>query len=160
MEKLFFSNSEELEIYVTKQLAHIAPHWELTWNDDSDKYQEEDGSFAYELNKLIDELDKIKIQESYHENEDIVAGYVNTFLNWKIIKDGKKWIGADYNAILEQGGFHDLNQENLMLAVVGRIRTSYQFGQIGFDDMEDGHKKMLGDIIAIILYHRWNGEEL
>ena len=159
MVKLFFSNSEELEIYVTRKLSHIAPHWELTWNDENAQYQEEEGSFAKQLNKLIDDLNKTQIHENYHEKEDVVAEYVNTFLNWGVVKEGLKWTGADYNSILDQGGFHDVNQQNLIYGAAGRIHSAFQFGQTGFDDMEQGHKKMLGDILTIILYHRWNGEE-
>lgn len=158
MIKDFFSNSEELDIYVTKQLSHIAPNWELTWDDENEKYQDEDNSFASMINSLFDDLEEIEILENYHEKEDIVAEYVNTFLNWAIYKEGKKWIGAEYRSILEQGSFHDFNQVNLMLAVVGRVSKALLSGQCGFDYMEDGHKKALGDILAIILYHRWDGE--
>jgi hypothetical protein len=109
---------------------------------------------------LIIDLEETEIYENYHEKEDVVAEYVNTFLNWGVLKDGNKWSGEDYNSILGQGGFHDMNQQNLMFGAAGRIRTALQFSQSGFDDIEYGHKKMLGDILAIILYHRWNGEEI
>lgn len=155
MIKEFLSNSEELDIYVTKQLSHIAPNWELTWNEEIDKYIEEEDSFAMLLNKLIGDLEQTEILEDYHEKEDIVARYVNTFLNWDIVKNGKRWEGAEYRTILNQGGFLDENQENLKFCAVGRIRVALQYGQFGFDDMESGHKKILGDILATILYHRW-----
>lgn len=89
MVKLFFSNSEELEIYVTRKLSHIAPHLGLTWDEESDQYQEEDGSFASQLNRLIEDLNETQIHENYHEKEDVVAEYVNTFLNWGVVKDGR-----------------------------------------------------------------------
>lgn len=160
MIKDFFYNSGDLDIYVTKQLPHIAANWELTWDRKNEKYLEEKNSFAAMLNSLIVDLEKIQIPESYHEKEDIVAQYVITFLKWSIVKNGNRWIGDDYDSILGQGGFHDINQENLMFGAVGRISAALQFGQFKFDDVEEGHKKVLGDILTIILYHRWNGEEL
>ncbi len=151
----FLSNSEELDIFVTKQLSHIVPNWELIWDEENDKYLEEEDSFAMLLNKLIGDLEETEILEDYHEKEDIVARYVNAFLNWDIVKNGKRWEGAEYRSILNQGGFHDDNQKNLKLCAVGRMRTAMHFGQFGFDNMENGHKKILGDILATILYHRW-----
>ena len=155
MIKEFLSNSEELDIYVTRQLSHVAPNWELTWDEENNRYIEEENSFALLINNLIVDLGNTEILEDYHEKEDIVANYVNVFLNWAIVKKGKRWTGAEYQSILQQGGFHDYNQENLMHGAVGRIRTAMQFGQFGFDDMEYGHKKILGDLLTTILYHRW-----
>ena len=49
-------------------------------------------------------------------------------LNLNIYKENGRWNGEDYDAILEQGGFMDLNEKNLVLAAVGRIMTAIDRG--------------------------------
>ncbi len=75
-------------------------------------------------------------------------------LNWKIEKVGSRWIGENYAAILEQGGFNDFDELNLVLAAAGRIKAALARNQCHFDEMEQSHQKMLADVLAIILYHR------
>ena len=58
----------------------------------------------------------------HHENEDCLAEYVIDNLNWKIKKVNGRWVGEDYAVILEQGGFNDIDQKNLILAAAGRIK--------------------------------------
>ena len=105
-----------------------------------------------DFNQLIEDLGLVEPPEKYHTNEDGLAEYVIANLNWKINKVNGRWIGADYALILEQGGFHDI--ENLILAAAGRIKAAMDRNQNHFDDMEEFHQKMLADVIAIILYHR------
>jgi hypothetical protein len=50
-------------------------------------------------------------------------------LKWPIRKEGKRWVGSDYNAIIQQGGFDDLDEKDLVLAAAGRIRTAIDRGQ-------------------------------
>lgn len=76
-------------------------------------------------------------------------------LNWGIEKIGKRWTGSDYKAILEQGGFGDIDEQNLVLAASGRIRASIKYGQKHFDKMENGHMIILSNILSIILFHRY-----
>lgn len=92
--------------------------------------------------------------KNYHTNEDELAMYVAEKLNWGIEKVGKKWTKADYNSILEQGGFGDINEENLVKAASGRVHKAIQHGQNHFDEMDMGHMKILANILAIILYHK------
>ncbi len=150
----FFDWSGFLDFEVTKQLSHIKPNWELMWDESTAKYIEEEDSFAEDLNKLIEELKYIKPPNNYHKYEDIVCKYQNEFSNWNIQKKGNKWEVGDYACFLEQGGFHDINVENLIIAAAGRINAAIKRGQTNYDDMEESHRIMLGDLIAVILFHR------
>ena len=152
----FFANSsaDSLDLMVLKQLEHIYGNWELTWDYTENKYKEEENSFAALLNNLIEELDSVTPPDDYHMHEDILAMYLQDKEKWKIHKAGKYWKGGTYKGILEQGGF-GADVHNLVLAAAGRIRTAKKFGQYHFDDMDISHKKILADILAIILYHRY-----
>ncbi len=75
-------------------------------------------------------------------------------VGWKIQKVGNRWEGEDYPFILEQGGFDDIDQEELLHAAAGRIKAAIARGQLHFDEMEWFHRKMLADVLAMILYHR------
>lgn len=90
----------------------------------------------------------------YHDNEDILADYVIDRLKWPIRKLGGRWVGADYDSILEQGGFGDLDQAELLTATTGRIYAAFEFGQNHYDQMEESHRRMLAAILSIILYRR------
>jgi hypothetical protein len=150
----FFADNSSLAREVLRPLSHICDNWELTWDDDQQRYTEEPESFAKKLNKLITELDTTNPPSRYHDNEDCLAEYVRDNLKWKIHKEGRRWIGEDYDAILEQGGFNDLDEENLILAAAGRIRAACAYGQKHYDEMEDSHRKMLAAVLSVILYHR------
>jgi hypothetical protein len=152
--RLFFSHSALLGHLVLRQLSHIKDNWELTWDEDKYEYESEEESYAESLNQLIEEISCAHVPSRYHDNEDCLAEYVRSKLNWNIEKIGSRWVGEDYAAILEQGGVHDINEENLISAVAGRIKAAMDRNQIHFDDMEQSHRKMLSDVLAIILYHR------
>ena len=152
--KQFFYNSELLDYLVLRPLSHIKGNWDLTYDKEQEEYIEEEDSFAQLLNQLILELENSTPPLSYHENEDCLAEYVKESLNWDIQKIGNLWKGEDYKSILEQGGFNDIDEKNLMLASAGRIQASINFNQLNFDDMETGHQNMLAAVLAIILYHR------
>lgn len=134
----------------------IRSNWEIIWchNNQQDKHEEE--SFAEELNTLIYEISTTPRPIRYHDQEDILASYVIEKLKWPIYKQNGRWVGADYRSILEQGGFDDLNQAELLLAVTGRVHTAIKYGQHHYDDMEQGHREMVAAILAIILYNRSN----
>jgi hypothetical protein len=151
----FFKKSEYLEYFVLRPLSHIYSNWDLIWDDENNKYEEEEDSFASILNNLISELETTEPPPSYHDNEDILAEYVVKNLTWDIKKQGKRWVCPDYPSVLEQGGFNDIDEANLVLAAAGRIKAAEHFGQNHFDEMEKGHQKIFGYIIAIILYHRY-----
>jgi hypothetical protein len=153
--KEFFSNSDLLDHLVLRPLSHIKANWEITWDRDKQEYETEEESYAELLNLLIEELSHVNPPSRYHENEDCLAEYViSSKLNWNIKKVGGRWVGEDYAFILEQGGFYDIDEENLILATAGRIKAAIDRNQIHFDDMEQSHQKMLADVLAIILYHR------
>lgn len=157
--EIFFEWSDNLEIYVTKRLQHIMPNWELMWDKEQKKYIEEENSFSGEINTLIEMLKKTEVPDSYHDSEDILAEYYNeSFRKYGKVanKVGNRWDVADYGSLLEQGAFKDIDQEFLIEAARGRIETAIKFGQNTFDEMEQGHAYILGDIIANILYHREN----
>lgn len=150
----FFKRSDYLDYLVLRPLSHILPNWELSWDYENNKYKNEEDSYAEMLNNLIEELDKKNPPPKYHNNEDFLAEYVKKNLNWGIEKAGNRWICGDYTSILEQGGFGDIDEVNLVNAAAGRIHAARKFGQNHFDEMEEGHQKILAYVLAIILYHR------
>lgn len=154
----FLANSEEIDFSVLKPLSYINTGWELTWDAIKNKYFEEDGNFSKLLNELIEKLGKELPPIRYHDNEDTLAEYVKQNLNWDIQKVGSRWTGEDYETILTQGGFSDVDEKNLIKAAAGRIKAAMDFGQIHFDDMEKSHKSILASVLTIILYHRFKDE--
>src|SRR3989339_643975 len=149
----FFWQCEFLDHFAVRQLSHINANWELRWNREEGKYEPEEDSYAEKVNQLIEELGQVDPPRKYHENEDCLAEYLITNLNWPIKKVNGRWVGADYTVILTQGGFDDINEENLILAAAGRIKAAIDRKQYNFDDMERSHQKMLAAVIAVILYH-------
>jgi len=150
----FFRNSELLDYLVLKPLFHMQPNWELGWDDEKECYVVEEDSFAGLLNCLVNDLAIATPPHRYHDNEDRLAEYVKAELGWEIRKAGNRWIGADYGSILEQGGFDDVNQKDLLQAAAGRIQAALDRRQMHFDEMEESHRQMLGAVLSIILYHR------
>ena len=154
--KSFFADSgaDYLDREVLRPLSHIHANWELTWDEESQKYCEEEDSFAHKLNELIEELENATPPAKYHDNEDRLAEYVRKHLNWNIKKVGKRWIGEDYAAIIEHGGFHDIDEKELVMAAAGRVHAAIRFGQQHYDEMEKSHRRMLAAVMSVILYHR------
>jgi hypothetical protein len=84
-------------------------------------------------------------------------------LKWPIYKEGNRWVG-DYRSIIEQGGFDDLDEKDLVEAAAGRIRAAIDRGQGHFEQMEESHRTILARVLSAILYHRdapdtWRREE-
>ena len=150
----FFANSALLEYFVTKPLSHIRNNWELTWNEETKCYEIEEDSYANDLNLLIQEIKNTPIPNSYHVNEDLLAEYVKNKLGWPIYKEGNRWICDDYRAIIDQGAFSPNGVANLLQAIAGRVSAARNHGQMHFDDMEQGHRLILGFAMATILYVR------
>jgi hypothetical protein len=105
---------------------------------------------------MIVDLSGARPPARYHDNEDRLAEYARDKLKWPIRKERGRWVGHDYDFILEQSGFDDIDQTELLHAAAGRIRAALDRGQMHFDDMEESHRRMLGAILTIILYHRGN----
>ena len=84
--KSFFARSIVFDHQVVSPLSHILPNWELTWDDVTGKYEEEEDSYAKLLNVLIAELEFTIPPSKYHDSEDRLAEYVKRHLNWKIQK--------------------------------------------------------------------------
>lgn len=152
--KEFFRQSDLVDRLALRQLSHIRGNWELTWDDDKGEYKTEEDSYAENVNQLLEELSQIAPPQKYHDNEDCLAEYVQANLNWNIQKVNGRWVGEDYAAILEQGGFDDIDEKNLVLAAAGRIEAAIAHNQLHFDEMEQSHRRMLADVLAVILYHR------
>lgn len=152
----FFYKSSFLDMFVLKPLWHIRETWDLSWCENTKRYIVEDDSFGNEFNNLITELENTISPKEYHQNENILAEYIAKKLNWDIKKINNRWTGAEYKVILEQGGFGDIDEKNLVTAARGRIDAAYRFGQKKFDEMEEGHMIILSNILSIILYHRNN----
>jgi hypothetical protein len=150
----FFSDSQWIDYEVLRPLSHIHMNWELRWDAKNQSYVVEEDSFAETLNALIKELEGISPPARYHDNEDRLAEYVRDNLKWPISKVGARWVGADYESILEQGGFDDIDETNLLLATAGRIKAAQIRNQHHFDDMEESHQHMLATVLSVILYHR------
>jgi hypothetical protein len=156
--KEFFDWSTLFDEMVTRQLSHIRGNWELTWDCAEKKYEPEEGSYAELINELVIELSNLEPPLKYHDNEDRLAEYCKSDLRWAIQKAGNRWTGAPYASILEQGGLNDFNQKNLCLAACGRVKAALKRGQRHFDDMEESHREMLADVMAILLYRRDTNE--
>jgi hypothetical protein len=154
--KEFFEWSDLFDYMVTRQLSHIRENWELTWDNDEKRYKPEEESYAEIINALVGEISSLEPPEIYHDNEDCLAEYCRESLGWNIEKVGSRWVGSDYISILEQGGFYDIDEKNLILAACGRVKAAIDRGQLHFDEMEEFHRKMLANVLAIILYHRDN----
>jgi hypothetical protein len=150
----FFAKSSYLCHDILRPLSHINDCWDLTWDSDEGKYDEEEDTYATLLNTLLCELTITSSPARYHDNEDRLAEYVIGHLHWPIYKVGNRWEGMDYELILEQGAYEDLNEQNLILAAAGRIRAAKIRNQKHFDSMEPSHRKMLGAVLSIVLYHR------
>jgi hypothetical protein len=150
----FLGDSEYLDRLVLRQLSHINANWELTWDDECSSYRAEEGSFAAKLNAVIGELSDVEPARNYHDYEDVMAEETKFRSKWNIRKENGRWVGADYPSILEQGSMNNLFRTELLRIAAGRISLGVKFGQTRFDEMEDGHRTMLADILAIILYHR------
>jgi hypothetical protein len=150
----FFADSEYLDHTVLRPLSHIHSNWELVWDRKTGTYFIEENSYAGPLNELLAELDKCSPPSRYHDNEECLAKFVVEHLKWPIRKIGKRWVGADYDSILEQGGLYDVDEANLLFAAAGRIQVAKRVGQTHFDEMESSHRRMLGAVLAIILYCR------
>lgn len=152
--RAFFAWSDRLDYLVLRPLSHISMSWELTWDHAAQQYVPEKGSFAKLMNGLIDDLAAAEPPGRYHDNEDRLAEYVVEHLKWPIRKQGGRWVGADYVSILEQGAYRDLDHLNLILAAAGRMQAALDRGQDHFDQMEEGHQRMLAGVLTVILYHR------
>ncbi len=158
----FFSYNDLLDYEVLRPLSHIKPYWELTWNFDDEVYECEDGSFARQFNELIAELATFKPPAKYHDHEDVLAQYVQKHLNWGIRKVGSTWVNkdgtrlhpSDYIVTLEQGGFQDVDERELIAAASGRIHAAIIRGQIHYDEVEESHRRILAGVLSAILYHR------
>lgn len=150
----FFARSEILDHNVLRRLSHIHANWELQWDQENGRYRHEHDSFAEKLNLLIETLAQTRPPSRYHDSENRLAEYVVKHLKWGIRKQGARWVGADYDFILEQGGHNDLDQKELILAATGRIHAALARGQMHFDQMEESHARMLGAVLTIILYHK------
>jgi hypothetical protein len=153
VEKFFFK-SELLDYLVLRPLSHIKGNWDLTYDGKEHFFTPEENSFAEEINQLLIDLNNSIPPNSYHDNEDCLAEYVKANLNWNIEKNGSQWEGAEYKLILEQGGFDDSDQQNLLVAAAGRIKVAIDYNQLHFDDMGRGHQNILAYVLSIILYHR------
>lgn len=153
--RAFFASSDGvLDRLVLRPLSHITLNWELTWDDTAQAYAPEEDSFAAILNQVISDLADSQPPKRYHDNEDRLAHYLGEHLGWNIRKEKGRWVGEDYEVILEQGGWHDLDQADLVQAAAGRIHAAMDRQQIHFDAMERSHQRMLAAVLTIILYHR------
>jgi hypothetical protein len=150
----FFERSDLLDYEVLRPLSHIRGDWEFIVGSDDYLSEDEQNSFAKELIHLIDELEITEVPTCYHDNEDKLADYVQDKFNREIKKVGKRWVGQDYRIILQDAGFYDLNEQNLVQSAKGRIIAAKKFNQNHYDEMEQGHRKILAVILTLIIYHR------
>ena len=162
----FFTASEFLEHEVLRPLSHIRGGWELCTDPDTGRYDDEEGTFAWLFDHLIDELALAIPPAKYHDTEDRLAEHVQRSLNWRIRKQGAAWVNEngkrlspnDYLATLEQGGFKLDGHEDLLDAAAGRVSAALRHGHVHFDEMERGHQVILAGVLAAILYH-WDPHE-
>lgn len=148
------------DLEVTKPLEHIAHNYELTWDHDAQKFEEEELSFAPVLNLLIDELAKTPSYDHYHKfvDDELMA---SRFANEVIYLEDKRWRESktreplkpeDIGHYLEQHTIGGYIPRNLTKSVSSRIRAAQKAGVNNWDDLDDGHRKMLAELIVVILY--------
>lgn len=153
--KQFFAHSEYLDGMVLRPLSHITMNWEASWDCEESRYAPETESFAADLNEVIEQIAMSPRPARYHDHEDTLAEEVLTELHWPIQKKGGRWVGEDYQAILEQGAFSDVGQTDLAAAAAGRVHMAIDLGQSHFDEMDDAHMTMLAGLMTIMIYHRY-----
>lgn len=159
--RLFFAASDFLEHEVLRPLYHTRNGWELYVDSDTGRYEDEEDTFAWLLNHLIDELGRAEPPTKYHDSEDGLAEHVQKSLNWRVKKHENVWKNEsgerlhpnDYLATLEQGGFRFDGDRDLLDAAAGRVAAAIRHGHIHFDEMERGHQVILAGVLAAILYH-------
>jgi hypothetical protein len=54
--RTFFAQSEVLDYFVLRPLAHIRANWDVRWDTSAGRYEPEEDSFAEHLNVLIDDI--------------------------------------------------------------------------------------------------------
>jgi len=158
----FFEASDFTDHEVLRPLSHIRPNWELAIDSTTGIYVDEEGSFAWLLSHLIDELTLAVPPSRYHDTEDRLGEHVQKSLNWNIRKHCGIWVNADgvrlnpsdYLALLEQGAYKKDGDADLVEAASGRVWAAILRGQICFDEMERSHQVILAGVLAAILYHR------
>ena len=163
----FFAASDFMEREVLRPLDHIRPHWELLIDSDTGRYKDEEDSFAWLFNNLVDDLDAATPPLRYHNSEDSLAEYAKNNLNWAINKKNGIWVNSeskrlsprDYIHLLSQGGFKGDGDSDLIDAAAGRIKGAIDRGQLHFDDVEQSHQAVLGGVLIVILYHREPNED-
>lgn len=151
----FFARSDALDYLCLRPLDHIASSWEVVWDRDGLRCVSEEDSFAADLNLFIDEIAGAVRPTRYHEDEDaLIEAYLGA-TKWPQQKKGNRWIVADYASLLEQAASADLHEARLVSAATGRVHAALDFGQMHFDNMEEGHRRILAQVVTIILYQRY-----
>ena len=123
---------------VTRMLSHIAPF----------------------INILIDELARTPSYSNYHQfmDEELAA---SQFANKEIFLKNKRWRAMDTKLPIEHEDIgHYLAQHtlstfslnNLTRTVSSRIRAAQKNKVLNWDDLDRGHRKILAEIIMVILY--------
>ncbi|WP_060477693.1 MULTISPECIES: hypothetical protein [Pseudomonas] len=149
--KNFFHLCHSLDELVLRPLSHLDQSWELLRSPTG--YVVEKGHLSEKLIELIDILATTTPPLKYHDNEDRLAEYLIS-KGSKIRKEGRFWIGADYEFVLQQASLaHTINHTELVHAASGRVIAALNYGQRNFDDMEEGHKKMLASILTILIFN-------
>jgi hypothetical protein len=161
----FFFDSERIDYEILRPLSHIRANWELRW-EDSGQIMDEEDSFAASLVQLVTELAACDPPVRYHDSEDRLGEYfvrgLSSGASNQVSKVGRRWVDRngrlltpdDYIVMLEQGGFHDLDEAELVAAAAGRIKAAVDRGQKTFDQMERSHQYLLAGVMSVILYHR------
>lgn len=163
----FFTTSDFMEHEVLRPLSHIRANWELQVDPETGRYLDEDDSFAWLFNNLIEKLVTAIPPSRYHDSEDRLGEHVRDTLNWDIRKQGNAWVNSDgrrlhpsdYLSLLEQGAFKRTGITDLLEAASGRIHAAVSRGQSHFDDMERSHQVILAGVLAAVLYHLEPHEE-
>lgn len=143
---------------VTRPLSHIAPHWELIWQDKERRYLDEEYSLGSHFNDLIEDISVSPKPKNYHR-------YMDNHLIYRsdIVLKNKIWcdVSTDDKIDVEMMGHYisqeaigDLEAKNLILAAAGRIEVSRKLGFENYDELDDNHMGMLAQILTSILYCR------
>ncbi|MEO1100252.1 MAG: hypothetical protein AAFW65_00245, partial [Pseudomonadota bacterium] len=122
--------------------------------------EEEELSFAPVLNTLIDELAKTPSYADYHQfvdDELLASRFAKAVIHlegkrWKETKTNEPLRPQDIGHYLEQHALGGCSLINLKKSISSRIRAAQKIGDKNWDELDDGHRKMLAELIVVVLY--------
>lgn len=160
----FFYRSDRLDYTTLRPLSHVRSNWELVGSESGDPlFEEEEDSYAENLNVLIDEIAAASPSYDYHKLENQIAADYTDAINGRYFLKGTLWHDKqtgqpiqkdDVGHMMEQASSGSDDVPGLVLAAAGRIATAMSYSVGNFDDLDRGHMEMLAIDLMTILFRR------